>query len=240
MRGALSGRRALVAGGAGELGREAVRSFLEAGAIVHVPLRHAEQGAGLLDFIGGERPELHLHGGVDLSVGEEVEALTGAIREAAGEDPGILLNLAGGFSMDPVEDTSPDQWEALWSANATTAFLCARALFPGMKAAGWGRIVNVAALPALERGEAGLSAYGAAKAALLNLTHTLAKEGVAHGITSNAIVPSILDTIENRKTMPGADRTKWLPTAEVAAFLRFLASDEARLINGAAIPLTLD
>jgi NAD(P)-dependent dehydrogenase (short-subunit alcohol dehydrogenase family) len=99
--------------------------------------------------------------------------------------------------------------------------------------------VNVSALPALDRGKPHLAAYGAAKAAVLNLTHTLAKEGAEHGITANAILPSIIDTPENREASPGADTSTWLPPQRIADVLLFLASEAAGIVNGAAIPLTL-
>jgi NAD(P)-dependent dehydrogenase (short-subunit alcohol dehydrogenase family) len=100
--------------------------------------------------------------------------------------------------------------------------------------------VNVSAFPAIDRGKSGLSAYGAAKAAVLNLTQTLAKEGIGHGITVNAVLPSIIDTPANQAAMPNADRSTWLPPEEIASVLAFLASDDARILNGAALTLTLD
>ena len=138
-----------------------------------------------------------------------------------------------------IEDTDPAAWNDMWQRNVTTAFLSAQAFLPGMKNAKWGRIVNVSAFPAIDRGKAGLAAYGAAKAGVLNLTQTLAREGVSHGITANVVLPSIIDTPPNRESMPSADRSTWLPADEIAKVLEFLASDAARIVNGAAIPLTL-
>jgi NAD(P)-dependent dehydrogenase (short-subunit alcohol dehydrogenase family) len=161
------------------------------------------------------------------------------VKEAEGRSVEILFNLAGGFEMAPVEETEPGTWERLWQMNVTTAFLCSRTAFPGMKKQGWGRAVNVSALPAVERGQAGLSAYGAAKAAVLNLTGSLSREGVEEGITVNAVLPSIIDTPENREAMPDADTSTWLPPQEIAGVLVFLAADEARVVNGAALTLTL-
>jgi NAD(P)-dependent dehydrogenase (short-subunit alcohol dehydrogenase family) len=168
-----------------------------------------------------------------------VDTLITRIEEIEGRGPEVVLNLAGGFAMAEIEETDLATWSKMWGINATTAFLTSRAAFPGMRAAGWGRIINVSALPALDRGKVGLSAYGASKAALLNLTYTLAKEGVGLGITVNAILPSIIDTPANRKSMPNADTATWLPPKEIAEVLLFLASDRARTVNGAAIPLTL-
>jgi NAD(P)-dependent dehydrogenase (short-subunit alcohol dehydrogenase family) len=232
-------RTVLVTGGAGHLGRHVVRRFLSAGARVHVPLFEKEDDAPLADFVGDRSHALRLHRDVNLADPASGERLVGEIQSEEGSGPAVLLNLAGGFAMSPVEDTEPETWRRMWEINASSAFFASRAVFPGMKRAGWGRIVNVSAFPAIDRGKSGLSAYGAAKAAVLNLTQTLAKEGLGHGITVNAVLPSIIDTPANRASMPDADRSHWLPPEEIASVLAFLASDEARVVNGAAITLTL-
>jgi NAD(P)-dependent dehydrogenase (short-subunit alcohol dehydrogenase family) len=206
---------------------------------VHVPTRSEREGEALLSLLGEERSALHLHSVPDLTDPDAVDTLIARIGEAEGRGPDVLLNLAGGFAMAGIADTDFATWTRMFGMNATTAFLASRAVFPGMRSAGWGRILNVAALPALDRGKADLSAYGASKAALLNLTFALSKEGVADGITVNAIVPSIIDTPGNRSSMPEADMSTWIPPEEIAEILLFLSSDEARVINGAAIPLTL-
>jgi NAD(P)-dependent dehydrogenase (short-subunit alcohol dehydrogenase family) len=233
-------RIAVATGGAGFLGRHVVRRFLQDGIHVHVPTFRELEGARLREFVGEGSPgRLHLHPGVDLSDPGAATRLIHAVRDVEARGPDVLLNLAGGFSAAAIEDTEFETWERMWGINATTSFLCSRAVFPSMKAEGWGRIVNVSAIPALDRGEDGLSAYTAAKAAVLSLTHTLSKEGAGHGITVNAVLPSILDTPANREAMPDADTSTWLPLDEVAGVLAFLASDAARVVNGAAIPLTL-
>jgi len=234
------GRVVLITGGTGHLGRPVVRALLREGATVHVPTRGEKEGAELLAFIGDERKaSLHLHPGIDLTLPEDVEGLVGRIREISGRSPEVLLNLAGGFAMAPIEETDLNLWSKMWGMNATTAFLTSRAVFSGMREGGWGRIVNVSALPALDRGKAELSAYGAAKAALLNLTYTLSKEGVSEGITVNAILPSIIDTPANRDAMPKANTSTWIPPEAIAEVLLFLSSEGGRPVNGAAIPLTL-
>lgn len=241
----------LVTGGSGGLGRGVVRVLLEGGARVHVPVYSQEELPGFRRYLdetfgSSDSPEaleasgrLVLHPGVDLTDARAVRDLVRAMGDQEGRPPDAVVNLAGGFAMASIEATDPDDWTRLWQMNATTAFLVSRAVFPGMVERGSGRIVNVSALPAINRGRSNLSAYGAAKAAVLNLTHTLSKEGVDHGITVNAIVPSIIDTPGNRDGMPDADRSRWLDPIEVGRVIRFLLSDDARIVNGAAVPLTL-
>lgn len=233
-------RVTLVTGGTGALGRAVVRRFLEAGARVHVPVFAEEEVEALEGELGDAFDAVHLHRGADLTDPDSVAGVFRAVEEGEGRPPEILLNLAGGFTAGPIAQTNPRTWKRMLDLNATTAFLCSRAAFPGMRVRSWGRIVNVAAFPALERGGAGMAAYAAAKAAVLSLTRSLAKEGVAHGITVNAILPSIIDTPANRDAMPDAETATWLDPAEIAGVVHFLASPRARIVNGAAITLTLD
>jgi NAD(P)-dependent dehydrogenase (short-subunit alcohol dehydrogenase family) len=232
-------RIALVTGGAGQLGRHVLDRLLGDGVRAHVPVLDEREAEALRAHLGARASAVTLHPHADLTDGASVEAVYRTIDEREGRSPDILLNLAGGFAGAPVEDTDPGMWDHMWKMNASTAFLCSRAAFSGMKARRWGRIVNVSAFPALDRGKATLSAYGAAKAAVLNLTHTLAREGVAYGITVNAILPSIIDTPANRAAMPKADTSTWLPPERIAEVIAFLVSDGAGIVNGAAIPLTL-
>lgn len=232
-------RVALVTGGAGNLGRAVVRRFLRDGAEVYVPAFDEREAALLRSTLEGEADRVVIVPEADLTAPHHVDRVIRAVRSGGGHGPDILLNLAGGFAMSPIHETDPEVWDRMWRMNATTAFLCSRAVFPEMIERRWGRIVNVSAFPALERGNASLSAYGAAKAAVLNLAHTLAREGAPYGITANAVLPSIIDTPDNRRAMPDVDTSTWLPVNEIAEVLAFLASDGARIVNGAAIPLTL-
>lgn len=230
----------LVSGGAGALGRHVVDAFLDDGARVHVPVLDSREEGELAAHLGSRSGDVRVHREANLADAEVVERIFEDIEASGDGAPGVLLNIAGGFTMAPVEETAPETWRRMLDMNATTAFLCSRAAFPRMKRAGGGRIVTIAALPALERGQAGLSAYGAAKAAVLNLTGTLSQEGVEHGITVNAILPSIIDTPANREAMPDADTSAWVPPGEIAGICRFLASDAARTLTGAALTLRLD
>jgi NAD(P)-dependent dehydrogenase (short-subunit alcohol dehydrogenase family) len=236
----LQDRVTLITGGTGQLGRHVVRTFLAEGARVHVPVFAPEERELLGDHLGDAVSAIGFHENGDLTDAGRVGGIVREVEEEEGRGVEVLLNLAGGFFMAPVEETDPEAWERIWKRNATTAFLCSREVIPGMRAGGWGRIVTVSAHPALDRGQKGLTAYGAAKAGVLNLTQALAKEVVADGITVNAVLPSIIDTPENRESMPDADPSTWIPPGEVAGVMAFLASDEARTVNGAALILTLE
>jgi NAD(P)-dependent dehydrogenase (short-subunit alcohol dehydrogenase family) len=229
----LAGRTALVTGGSGALGRAVVAMFRAAGARVHVPVLDADEIPGLEAHLGGDLGGIHLHRDVDLTRPDGVDRLFAGLPPVE-----VLANLAGGFAMGPVEETEPSTWDRMFHMNATTAFLVSRAAFPAMRDAGFGRILTVSAFPAVDRGAAGMTAYGAAKAAVLNLTQALAREGAKHGITANAVLPSIIDTEANRASMPEADRSRWLQPDEIARVLLFLASEEAGIVTGAALPLT--
>jgi NAD(P)-dependent dehydrogenase (short-subunit alcohol dehydrogenase family) len=223
----------LVTGGNGGLGRAVVRHFVEGGATVHVPVFPGEDTSELEAVCAPLRGELTLHPVGDLADPDAVATLFKRLTP-----PHVLLHLAGGFAMAPIQETSIDQWRSMFEMNVTSAFLVARSAFTAMQHQGGGRIAFVSALPAIQGGASGMSAYGAAKAAVLNLAQTLAREGAPHNITANAILPSIMDTPANRSAMPDADRTHWIQPDEVAELLAFLVSKAGGAITGAAIPLT--
>jgi len=122
--------------------------------------------------------------------------------------------------------------------NFVTCFLCCRAAVLAMRKSGGGRIVNVAARPALEpRQGAGTSAYTASKAAVVALTEALGEELAKEDILVNAVAPSVLDTPANRQAMPKAKHELWPKVEEVAATILFLASPENRVTRSAVVPV---
>ena len=123
-------------------------------------------------------------------------------------------------------------------SNLVSCFLCCRAAVKAMQARTGGRIVNVAARPALEpRSGAGMTAYTIAKNGVATLTIALAEEVAKDGILVNAVAPSIMDTLSNRKAMPKADFDKWPKVEEVAATILFLASPDNKVTRGAIVPV---
>lgn len=121
--------------------------------------------------------------------------------------------------------------------NVLTATNASRSAIPHLKRSASGRIVNVGANGAL-KASMGMGAYAASKAGVHKLTEALAEELKADGVTVNAVLPSIIDTPTNRADMPNADFSAWVTPADLAAAILFLASEEARAVTGALLPVT--
>lgn len=148
-----------------------------------------------------------------------------------------LFNIAGGFAMGPTGyEVSANDWDAMFKINVTTTHNAVRAATPVLLAQGRGVIVNVGALSARE-GQANMSAYCAAKSVVMRLTESLAKELRPKGINVNAVLPSIIDTPQNRRDMPNADFSKWVSPEALANVICFLGSDAASAVHGALVPV---
>jgi NAD(P)-dependent dehydrogenase (short-subunit alcohol dehydrogenase family) len=147
------------------------------------------------------------------------------------------IHIAGGFAMGGVAATGKAALMAQLDSNLVSCFLCCRAAVNVMARSG-GRIVNVAARPALEwRSGAGMTAYTIAKTGVAALTVALAEEVAKDGILVNAVAPSIMDTAANRNAMPKADFALWPKVDEVAATIVFLASPDNKVTRGAVVPV---
>ncbi len=223
---------AVVTGGTGALGRAVSEALLDEGWIVHVPWRTRAHADSLAATIEGRSNRLRLIE-ADLTQAADVERLFASVDLGAGRLD-ALCNLAGGFVAGAVEETPVDAWQRMISANATATFLCCRAGVPRMKAGGGGAIVNVAAAAALAA-RPDMSAYVAAKAAVVALTRSLAVELAPHGITVNALAPSTIDTEQNRSAMPRANRTGWVTPGALADAVRWMLGPEGRRLTGSVL-----
>jgi NAD(P)-dependent dehydrogenase (short-subunit alcohol dehydrogenase family) len=231
-----AGSHVVVTGGTGALGRAVVAALRAGGAVCHVPNFAATE---LADFPSD--PLVHVVRDVDLADEAAVR------RFYAGLPPlWASVHLAGGFAVAPVAETSGADFMAQFRLNALTAFLCSAAAIAAFRArreagpggAKGGRIVNVAARPALEpRTGSGMAAYTASKSAVAAMTQALAQETVDDEIWVNAVAPSILDTPANRAALPDADHRRWVAPADLAETIAFLASPSNRAIRGAVIPV---
>ena len=224
-------RHVVVTGGTGALGTAVVGALVEAGAVCHVPFVVAAEA---------ERFALRSHAGVRLVETTNL-ADDAAVAKLYDGVPRLWasIHLAGGFAMAAIGETKKSDLMAQVEMNFVTAFLCCRAAVGAMTRTGaGGRIVNVAARPALEwRTGAGMVAYAASKAAVAAATMALAEEVAKHGILVNAVAPSIMDTPANRAAMPKADHAAWPKVAEVAATIVFLASPANKVTRGAVVPV---
>jgi 3-oxoacyl-[acyl-carrier protein] reductase len=173
-------------------------------------------------------------GGVDLSKAEDASAAMARVRENAGRID-ALLNIAGGFVWSTLEDSDDATWERMHRINLKTAVNASRAALPHLIESR-GAIVNVGAFGAL-KANAGSGAYAASKAGVHKLTESLADE-MKGKVRVNAVLPSILDTEQNRRDMPNSDPSKWVQPDDLAKVMLFLASDDARAITGALVPVT--
>jgi NAD(P)-dependent dehydrogenase (short-subunit alcohol dehydrogenase family) len=228
-----SERVVVITGAAGNLGRAVARVFAAAGDKLVLVDRRLDALAAAF----GEAGDARLHAAANLLDAGEAAGLARAAVERFGRID-ALCNIAGGFRMgEPVHATSDENWDFLMDLNARTVLHMARAVVPHMLARGSGRIVNVAAFAA-QRGAANMGAYTASKALVIRLTEAMAAELRAKGINVNCVMPTIIDTPENRKSMPDADPKQWVAPEDLANVIEFLASPRARAIHGAAIPVT--
>lgn len=227
----ISGKVVVVTGAAGNLGRAVAAAFEAAGAKLALFDRSEEA----LGNVYGEGPT-RLPVAVDLTDAEAVAAAVDRVVAHYGRID-VLANVAGGFRMGPpVHETPVEDWDFMLGLNAKSVFLVSRAVIPHMLANGWGRVVNVSARAGVQP-KGHMVPYSTSKAAVIALTQGLAEEHRGDGITVNCVLPGTIDTPQNRSDMPTADWSKWVPPADLASVILFLASGAARAINGAAIPV---
>lgn len=251
----LKGKTAIVTGSTSGIGLGIARGFVEAG--INVVLN----GFGDPNEIEALRAELESHGprvtysDADMSKPDSIAAMVAeAEREHGAVD--IVVNNAGIQTVEPVESFPPERWDQIIAINMSSSFHTVRAAVPGMKARGWGRIINIASAHGLVASPF-KSAYVTAKHGVVGFTKTVALEVAEDGITSNAICPGyvltplveqqIPDTAKargmteeqvKRDVLLAAQWTKKFVTVEqLAGVALFLCSDAAENITGAAIPV---
>ncbi len=225
----------LVAGGTGGLGRAITLAFLGAGARVSVTYLHARELEALRDGVGPAAGRLLGHD-VDVTDEKATRALVDSVLSQRGRLD-VLVDAVGGFAGGkPLWESDSDLLDRMLALNLRSVWALARAVVPVMRAQGRGAVVNVAAQAALVP-PAGLGAYTASKAGAIALIASLAADLKGTGVRANSILPSIIDTPANRKSMPDADFSKWPKPEEIARVVLFLCGDEATLVNGAAIPV---
>jgi NAD(P)-dependent dehydrogenase (short-subunit alcohol dehydrogenase family) len=232
----------IVTGADGNLGRAVADALLTRGDRLVLSGRHEEALEQAFSGMSKAGAAIELVA-ADLTTAEGARAVAAAAEKRFGCID-VLCHLAGGFRMGSrVDATSEDDWAFLQRLNVDSLRHVAAAVVPAMlrvpgRAEGRaaGAIVTVGAFGAL-RGMAGMGAYCAAKAAVQRLSEAMAAE-LRQSINVNCVLPSILDTPENRAAMPDADHSEWIALDALADVLAFLTSDAARAVRGVALPVT--
>ena len=224
-------KNVVITGAAGALGVAVARAFASSGAQLAL-IDRAADSKELREKFGP--PHVFL-GGVDLSDPAQAKS---AIDTAAARLGSIdaLVNVAGGFRWETLADGKLETWDSLYAINLKTAVCACQAALPHLVGR-QGRIINVGAGAAVKAG-LGMGAYTASKAGVAKLTEALAEELKDKGVNVNAVLPSIIDTAANRADMRDADFSRWVQPAALADVIVFLASDAARAITGALIPVS--
>lgn len=227
-------RHFIISGGTGTLGSAVTGQLLEDGASCSIPCYDTSE---LEHFDYTNHEDIYIQTGVDLTD----EQATQNFYTMATEQKGPLwasIHIAGGFGMGSIEDTSLADFNKQLQLNTVTCYNACRAAIQWMRESeyGGGRIVNIAARPALEpRQGKGMTAYTVAKAGVAALTESLAAEVVGDGILVNAIAPSIIDTPQNRESMPDAHYDDWPKPGQLARQITYLASPSNEVTRGSVV-----
>ncbi|MGE0133005.1 MAG: SDR family NAD(P)-dependent oxidoreductase [Blastocatellales bacterium] len=229
------GQVVVVTGAAGNLGIAVARGFQNAGARLALVDHSSDRLPKLFPDLANS-PDHLFAPPTDVT---DPGSASAAIAEIIGRFGRIdaLANTVGGYRAGtPLHETSLDDWEFMLNLNARSVFVMCQAAIPQMLRQNQGRIINVASRAALS-GDALHAAYSASKTAVVRLTESMDAELKDHGVNVNCVMPGMIDTPQNRAAMPNADFSKWVAPEAVADVILFLASDGARAIHGAAIPV---
>lgn len=225
----------VVSGAAGNLGSAVVKAFLaQNGIVCALDHRHGRLKDLFADLPG--KGKLHIFEDVDVTDRKAMKDLAGRIRTEVGP-VSVLVNTVGGFTMgERVHEISPETWQRMMSINVHSFLNTSAAFVPDMLVEARGKVVSIASKAALSGG-AQTGSYAAAKGALLRLTESLAAELKSHNIQVNSVLPSTIDTPENREAMPNSDFSKWVTPEQIADVIVFLSSSQSSGVTGAAIPV---
>jgi len=230
-----AGKVVLVAGGTGGLGRAVSLAFLTEGATVAVNYRKPAGFDALQSAAGAAGKNLE---GYAAEVTDEA-AMGAAIAKIIAKYGRLdaLVNSVGGYAGGTkLWELDPKVWDEMFALNLRSGFVLARAVLPQMLKQRTGAIVNIASKAAVDHA-AGAAAYASSKAAAVAMIDCLAADLKGTGVRANSVLPSIIDTQANRDAMPKADFSKWPKAEDIARVVLFLCSDDAKLVQGAAVPV---
>ena len=225
----------MITGATGNLGRTLARYFKKAGAsLVLVDRGRDNLSKVFVDLV--ESKKYYLANCADLTKSEAVQEVVTSTIERFGRID-VLVHTVGGYQAgSPLHQTSLETWDTMINMNARSTFVTCRAVIPQMLKQGSGKIICFAARPGLH-GAANASAYAVSKSGVIRLVESMAAELKDKGINANCIIPGTIDTPENREDMPKADHSRWVQPDSLAGVIMFLASETARDIHGATIPV---
>jgi len=240
----LDGRTALVTGGSRNLGPVIAERLAAHGATVAVTYRSSEAAAqALVDSLRAQTGREHVAVGGELTDGDEVRTVVERAREGLGGRVDVLVHNAGPFTMTPFATLPEAEWDTIWDVNVKAAYLASQLLAPGMRAAGWGRIVLLSAGSAYLRNH---SIYGLAKQALTFLAEELAAE-LGPGVTVNAVAPGqIAESASDiadfdpgfvERAIEATPAQRLVTRAEVAELVALLCSPGFAMVTGATLPV---
>ncbi len=224
----------IITGAAGNLGRAVAQAFAARGAHLALLDRNVDGMHQTIDACSGQASaKVFPTNLIDAAaVDESIAQVLAAFQRID-----VLANIAGGFTMGPlIQETEDRDWDFMMDLNVRSVFHTCRRVIPAMLDSRGGRIINVSARAA-EHGKGRMGPYCASKAAVLTLTQSLAAENKFHNINVNCILPGTIDTPQNRQDMADADFSHWVPPEALADVVLFLASDAARCVTGAAVPV---
>lgn len=228
-------RVVVVTGAAGNLGGATVNAFAAAGASVALVDRSPGRLPELFPELAGSTKHF-VAPATDVTNAESVATAVEAIQQHFGRID-VLVNTAGGYRAGtPLHNTPLSDWDFMLNLNARSVFVMCQGVIPKMLERGYGKIISTSSRAALG-GDANHSAYSVSKAAIVRLTESMSAELKDQDINVNCILPGLIDTPQNRAAMPKADFSKWVSPEAIADVILFLASDAARAIHGAAIPI---
>ena len=225
-----SNKVVLITGGTGALGKAVVEGFTSSNAtsittyITDKEAENAQTRIGTLELIKA-----------DITMEDQVRNLVSQVVQKHRRID-VLVNVVGGYiGGKKVSELEESEWDKMMNLNLKSAFLISKHVLPVMVLAKHGKMIHISSRTGLKSGGHD-SAYAASKSGLIRLVESISEEVKEYGINVNCILPSIIDTDANRKAMPNSDFSKWVKTRDLASLVLFLCSEEAKVINGAAIP----
>ena len=242
----LQGKVAIVTGGNGGIGKGIARGFAGMGGDIVIAARNQAKTAEAVREIEEEFGVRVLGVQVDVRKEEEIEAMAAQVLDTFGRID-ILVNNAGINIRKMPQDYLAAEWDEVLEVNLRSAFLCSRAVYPGMKERGEGKIINIGSMTSLFGG-AKLAPYGTSKGGIVQLTRSLAVAWAPDNIQVNAILPGWIDTDltrQARKDLAGLNervlaRTPvghWGEPDDLAGAAIFLASPASNFVTGVALPV---